>query len=95
MSEQSNCSKYKKQVIETCIICGKEFEKPLRSGSFSCPNCSGDKSKGFERPFTRDTVFLVCKWYDEGMAVKTIASILQRSENNVREALIKGGRISG
>lgn len=45
------------------------------------------------RIFTKDTVFLVCKWYGEGMSVKRIADVLKRSEENVHLALKKGGVI--
>lgn len=50
-----------------------------------------DKIDIRERPYTKDTVFLVCKWYGEGMTVKALASLLQRSEENVRKALEIGG----
>ena len=41
------------------------------------------------RPYPRDTVYLVHKWYREGMKVKEIAELLNRSVENVQEALEK------
>jgi len=84
-----NISDYKE---EKCNVCGKTFTKPASSGAINCPTCQRDKRKGLERPYTRDTVFLVCKWYDEGMTVKRLAACLQRSEDNIRKALKLGGK---
>lgn len=56
-------------------------------------NKNQDKTAAYERPYTRDTVFLVCKWYSEGMTVKKLSSLLQRSENNIRKALKIGGKL--
>lgn len=39
------------------------------------------------RPYTRDTVYLVHKWYREGMKVQEIAELLNRSVENVQAAL--------
>lgn len=39
------------------------------------------------RPYTRDTVYLVHKWAQEGMTVPQIARLLSRSEENVAAAL--------
>ncbi|PWL46846.1 MAG: hypothetical protein DBY45_01890 [Clostridiales bacterium] len=41
------------------------------------------------RPYTDDTVYLVHKWYREGMDSKEIGDLLMRSEGNVRQALRK------
>lgn len=74
-----------------CASCGKRFSIPYSSGTINCPDCSKNKGSSLERPYTRDTVFLVCKWYSEGMTVKKIASLLSRSEENIRKALEIGG----
>ncbi len=39
------------------------------------------------RPYTRDTVYLVHKWAAEGMTVPQIARLLSRSEEGIKEAL--------
>ncbi len=39
------------------------------------------------RPYTRDTVYLIHKWATEGMTVPQIARLLSRSEENVEAAL--------
>lgn len=39
------------------------------------------------RPYTRDTVYLIHKWALEGMTVPQIARLLSRSEENVEAAL--------
>ena len=39
------------------------------------------------RPYTPDTVYLVHKWHREGMQVKEIAELLNRSAENVQAAL--------
>ena len=76
-----------------CNTCGAMFMSPLSSGAINCPACSKNKGSARERPYTRDTVFLVCKWYDEGMTIKRLASLLYRSEDNIRNALKRGGRL--
>lgn len=43
--------------------------------------------KNPHREFTKDTVFLVKKWYQEGMSVKDIAECLSRSRESVIQAL--------
>lgn len=79
----------------TCYICGNKRKVSRKSGleCYICPDCKGNKEKQMNRIFTKDTVFLVCKWYGEGMSVKRIADVLKRSEENVRLALKKGGVI--
>lgn len=77
---------------EKCNVCGKTFKKRASSGAINCPACQRDKRKGRERPYMWDTVFLICKWYDEGMTVKRIAACMDRSEANVRKALKLGGK---
>lgn len=39
------------------------------------------------RPYTKDTVYLVHKWSAEGMTVAQIARLLSRSEERIEEAL--------
>lgn len=39
------------------------------------------------RPYTSDTVYLIQKWHREGMKVKEIAELLNRSVENVQVAL--------
>lgn len=73
-----------------CNICGIEL-KPLpnkaRAYSIMCEKCRNDIPAQLNRPYTKDTAFLIRKWYSEGMSVKKIADVLKRSEENVRLAL--------
>lgn len=57
-----------KTVFDECNVCGKLFEHCSRTGSINCPDCKENKEKCLNRRFTEDTVYLVCKWYDEYMA---------------------------
>lgn len=77
----------------TCYVCGKSsiVEGTNKYFNYMCPECRGDKSKQLNRIFTKDTVFLVCKWYNEGMTIPKIAEVLKRSPHNVRLALEQGG----
>ena len=43
--------------------------------------------EALSRPFTLDTVYLCHKWHMEGMKVREIAGLLERSEENVQKAL--------
>lgn len=78
----------------TCYVCGKAAAaKNTKNGVYyMCLECRGSKSKQLNRIFTKDTVFLVCKWYDEGMTIKKIADVLKRSPQNIRLALERGGK---
>lgn len=87
----SKGSKKGKTKIITCSVCGQKFKTSYAGGTINCPDCSGNRKKALERPYTRDTVFLVCKWYGEGMTVKSLAGLLNRSEDNIRKALELGG----
>lgn len=84
-------SKTGKRKIVTCCICGRKFETSYSGGVIRCPECSKNKATALERPYTRDTVFLVCKWFGEGDTVEKIAKLLDRSEDNIRKALERGG----
>lgn len=84
-------SKKRKTKIIKCCICGREFETSYSGGVIRCSECSKNKASALERPYTRDTVFLVCKYFSEGMTVKRIAKLLDRSEDNIRKALECGG----
>ncbi|MGN1303770.1 MAG: hypothetical protein ACI4YB_01915 [Oscillospiraceae bacterium] len=79
----------------TCYICGKNKTVKRKNGfeCYICPECKNDKEKQKNRIFTKDTVFLVCKWYNEGMSRKNIATVLKRSEESVQLALEKGGAV--
>lgn len=83
--------KYKYTKTISCNVCGKPFERSFEQ--IVCPECEKDREKSLNRIFTKDTVFLVCKWYGEGMSIKRIANVLKRNEENVRLALKKGGAI--
>lgn len=81
----------RKTKIIKCSICGRKFETSYSGGVIRCPECSQNKAAALERPYTRDTVFLVCKWFGEGYTVEKIAKLLERSEDNIRKALELGG----
>lgn len=78
-----------------CIICGRRFS-PARYGQTTCsPTCKSvfrqwrekhrrDKSN---RPFTESTAYLCQKWYREGDSIEKIALALDRSSQNIRQAL--------
>lgn len=78
-----------------CTICGRTFIVPESSGAVRCPECTNkcrsNKDTRLNRPFARDTVFLVCKWYSEGNTVSELADLLRRSEGNIEKALRVGG----
>ena len=46
-----------------------------------------EPAPGPNRPYTDDTIYLIHKWYREGMDSKEIGKLLMRSEENVRQAL--------
>lgn len=77
----------------TCYVCGNSFDvaHSKNSNAYMCPDCRGSKSKQLNRIFTKDTVFLVCKWYNEGMTIPKIAEVLKHSPHNVRLALEQDG----
>ncbi len=84
-------SKKGKTKIIKCSICGLKFETSYSGGVIRCSECSKNKAAALERPYTRDTVFLVCKWFGEGMTVESIAELLSRSQDNIRKELERGG----
>lgn len=67
--------KRKTKIIKSSV-CGREFETSYSGGAIRCSECSKNKAAALERPYTRDTVFLVCKWFGEGMTVKRSLSFL-------------------
>ena len=77
----------------SCNICGKPFMRNSKSYTIVCPECRGNRHKALNRIFTKDTVFLVCKWYDEGMEIYELAKLLDRSECSIIKALKEGKRI--
>lgn len=76
-----------------CNVCGKTFKCNCDT-VMVCPDCRGNPHKALNRIFTKDTVFFVCKWYDEGMSIEKIADILHRSESNIIKALKEGGKLN-
>lgn len=84
-------SKKGKTKIIKCSICGLKFETSYSGAVIRCSECSKNKAAALERPYTRDTVFLVCKWFGEGTTIPEIAKLLDRSEDNIRKALERGG----
>jgi hypothetical protein len=76
-----------------CNVCGKSMPRHNLSSTIVCSDCAGDKQKAANRIFTKDTVFLVCKWYEEGDSIKKICQLLNRSEMNVTKALKIGGKV--
>lgn len=85
-----------KEQTAYCLTCGKEFAPyngnhkycskpcyPSRQKHLTAPNPKGGKN----RPYTPDTVWLICKWFGEGLSVKAIMEILGRSRQSVVNAL--------
>lgn len=79
-----------------CNICGEYFIRSSNTGQILCPACRPNgKDLGLDRKYTRDTRFIVNKWYSEyrrkGISsektITKIAKILNRSENSVKNAL--------
>lgn len=82
-----------KQDTYYCNVCGAMLSGGKSDGeNMWCSKCRGDKEKEENRNYTPDTVYLVCKWYAEGMDIKDIALMLKRSEENVRRALDIGSK---
>ena len=75
----------------TCNICGKTFTKEKGRGTICCPDCKDNKEAALNRPYTKDTIPFVCKWYREGDSVAKLADLLNRSEQNIINALELGG----
>lgn len=79
--------------IYRCIVCGVELQAE-RMG-IMCETCKKDKYAQENRPYTKDTAFLIRKYYkeyrDKGIshekAIKKIADLLYHSEENVMMAL--------
>lgn len=79
-----------------CNICGAAFSGGGSSGAnMWCPRCYNTHTDAQNRVYTRDTVYLICKWHAEGMTVKEIALLLSRSEDNVQQALLIGSKKPG
>lgn len=86
---------------KACAICGKVFVPRSGTQKYCGPNCQNIAlSKGSQkpysidgknRPFTRDTVYLINKWHREGMSVDNLAKMLNRSRESVLKALKEGG----
>lgn len=67
----------------TCCRAWDRQRQKLRTAQKRIEN----KSTILNRPFTVDTPFLCQKWHKEGMTVKELATLLERSVENVEEAL--------
>lgn len=73
---------------KTCEICGTEFKTTYCYQRFCCEKCRDiEKKNAKNRPFTRDTPFLCQKWKSEGMSVRKIAEVMNRSTDSVKKAL--------
>lgn len=85
-----------------CAYCGKMF-LPTNGNNKYCNKKCRDKAwarrapkiikQGPNREFTGQTVYLVYKWYNEGMSVDEIADLLYRSRENILMALQKANEI--
>lgn len=89
------------QAPKACEICGKVFVPRSSTQKYCGPNCQNIAlSKGSQkpypingknRPFTEDTVWLCCLYYQRGESIGQIADDLNRSEQSVLKALREGG----
>ena len=90
--QNSKCGQYfeynpaKKQKY-CCSKCRQEANNRKRNRKRSYHKHQPELKSDPNRPYTRDTVYLVHKWYREGMDSKEIGDLLMRSEENVRQAL--------
>lgn len=74
-----------------CIVCGA----PMPPMGIMCENCKKDPEAQANRPYTKDTAWLIRKYYadyiDKGVepskAVDKICDVLARSRENVLPAL--------
>ncbi len=89
-------AKRKRVATAFCKTCGKAFAPINANHLYCCEDCRPSKhvsqrmEHNLNRPFTQDTVFLVCKWYREGMSVKQLAKLLYRSQESIQKALAIG-----
>lgn len=79
-----------------CLTCGKAFAPYNRNHKYCSSKCRPSKQKpvkpvkpkgGKNRPYTPDTVWLICKWFGEGLSIGQIMQILGRSRQSVVNAL--------
>lgn len=79
-----------------CIVCGIDLGNHAKKNmSIMCEKCKKDPEAQKNRPYTKDTAFLIRKYYKEyrekGVShkktIKKIAGILARSEENVLKAI--------
>lgn len=92
--------------IKTCKTCGEPFEARHGRQDFCCKQCRNryfyrlyrnekpKKEKALptqDRPYTKDTVMLVSKWYQEGMSIRELAELLDRPLSSIERALEMGG----
>lgn len=84
--------KQKTNLEVRCNICNKPFLRKSATGQIFCPDCRKySRILGLSRPYTKDTAFFINKWFDEyvakgikpSAALKKVALILNRSEENV------------
>lgn len=83
--------------------CGKMFEPNCHRQIYCCRKCRVQVTNenyrkrvervpfikgGTNRPFTESTVYLIHKWYREGMSRKAIANMLQRDIKQIEYALL-------
>lgn len=81
--------------VYRCIVCGTELQA-VKMG-IMCETCKKDKHAQDNRPYTKDTAYLIRKYYkeyrDKGLshkkAIKKIAEVLARSEKNVMIAFLE------
>lgn len=82
-----------------CLTCGKAFAPYNRKHKYCSKSCYPSTQKqlaapkptrGPNRPYTPDTVWLICKWFGEGLSIEKIMQILDRSRQSVVNALAMG-----
>ena len=79
-------------IRKNCAICGKPFQTRNPKSACCSEMCRQKKYKPSEhgsrdREFTELTPYLCQKWYQEGMPIRQIAELLDRSKENVIKAL--------
>lgn len=87
----STASQKPKPIIhKICIECGKSFTASRSTAEYCSSACKNEKYKvkgNKNRKFTELTPYLCQKWHREGMSIRLIAELLNRSIQNIKIAL--------
>ena len=90
--QNSKCGQYfeynpARKQLYCCSKCRQEANNRKRNRKRSYHKHQPELKSDPNRPYTRDTVYLIHKWHREGMTAQEIAELLNRSVENVQAAL--------